>query len=142
MWVSELYGKQFYLKEKLALLTQLFSMQVRVRFGLVCGMGSCQSDRPGRLLAVLLLLQRGDARAAILPPITAFHNQGVRVNPSPTSSSHPKQRAEDTLDTNPWFFPKKTHQKDCYTHNHLALKYRNICTGHDCAPSFSLSVTK
>lgn len=82
--------------------SSLFLVQVWVRLGPVRGLGGGQSNGTGRLLAVLLLLQRWHARTAILPPITAFHSQGVRVNPTPFKQP-PKQRAEDTLGTTPFY---------------------------------------
>lgn len=102
----------------------LFPVQVWVWLSLVCRMGSSQSDCSGWLFAVLLLLQRRYARTAILPPITAFHSKGVRVNPNPFQQS-PKQRAEDTLGTT-LFFPlvNLTKRLSCiHTCNHLAQRH-------------------
>lgn len=108
----------------LCLVYALFPVQVWVWLSLVCRMGSSQSDCSGWLFAVLLLLQRRYARTAILPPITAFHSKGVRVNPNPFQQS-PKQRAEDTLGTT-LFFPlvNLTKRLSCiHTCNHLAQRH-------------------
>lgn len=68
----------------------LFPAKVWVWLRLVRGLGCGESDNSGRLLVVLLLLQRRYARTAILPPITTFHSQGVRLTPtSPPYTSHP-----------------------------------------------------
>lgn len=83
------------------------SLRVQVRIWLrpLCGLGGGQSDGSGWLPAVLLLLQR-HPRAAILPPITAVHIQGVRVNPAP-SQQPLKQRASDTFGSTSEYFPSQ-----------------------------------